>query len=38
LEDIYYNNSGLRKFARYDGTYWKTVYEDVDTTIYEVLP
>jgi YYY domain-containing protein len=38
LEDIYYNGSGLRKFARYDGTYWKTVYQEMDTTIYEVLP
>ena len=38
LEDIYYDSAGLRKFARYDGTYWKTVYHNVDTTIYEVLP
>jgi len=38
LEDIYYDSAGLRKFARYDGTHWKVVYQDVDTTIYEVLP
>jgi len=38
LEQIYYHEAGLRKFVRYDGTYWKTVYHDLDTTIYEVLP
>ena len=38
LEDIYYDGAGLRKFARYDGTYWKAVYHDAGTTIYEVLP
>lgn len=29
---------GLAKFPQYDGQYWKTVYHDQDTTIYEVLP
>jgi YYY domain-containing protein len=29
---------GLAKFAMYDGKYWKAVYHDKDTTIYEVLP
>ncbi|MCC7119470.1 MAG: glycosyltransferase family 39 protein [Anaerolineales bacterium] len=31
-------SDGLAKFAQYDGQYWKTVYHDQDTTIYEVLP
>jgi uncharacterized membrane protein len=38
LERIYYEDNGLRKFVRYDGIYWKAVYRDMDTTIYEVLP
>jgi len=29
---------GLAKFERYDGQYWKAVYQDKNTTIYEVLP
>lgn len=29
---------GLAKFEKYDGKYWKTVYHDEDTTIYEVMP
>jgi uncharacterized membrane protein len=28
---------GLAKFERYDGKYWKEVYHDEDTTIYEVI-
>jgi YYY domain-containing protein len=28
---------GLEKFEQYDGTYWKEVYHDEDTTIYEVI-
>jgi uncharacterized membrane protein len=29
---------GLSKFEKYDGKYWKKVYHDKNTTIYEVLP
>jgi len=29
---------GLAKFEQYDGKYWKTVYHDKNTTVYEVLP
>jgi uncharacterized membrane protein len=38
VEDIYYDEDGLQKFERYEGDDWKVVYQDVDTTIYEVLP
>jgi YYY domain-containing protein len=38
LEHIYYDASGLQKFSQYDGIYWKTVYHNMDTTIYEVMP
>jgi uncharacterized membrane protein len=38
LEDIYYPGDGLLKFELYNGTIWKTVYQDTRTTIYEVLP
>jgi len=30
--------NGLTKFEEYNGKYWKTVYHNQDTTIYEVLP
>jgi uncharacterized membrane protein len=29
---------GLAKFEKYDGKYWKSVYHDANTTIYEVIP
>jgi uncharacterized membrane protein len=29
---------GLSKFSKYEGKYWKAVYHDADTTIYEVIP
>jgi uncharacterized membrane protein len=29
---------GLAKFKSFDGKYWKSVYHDKNTTIYEVLP
>lgn len=29
---------GLSKFKEYDGVYWKAVYQDANTTIYEVIP
>jgi YYY domain-containing protein len=37
LEHIYYEGAGLQKFERFDGNDWKAVYQDMDTTIYEVL-
>lgn len=38
LETIYYPGEGLLKFPQYDGKLWKSVYQDAQTTIYEVLP
>jgi uncharacterized membrane protein len=38
LEQIYYPGDGLLKYEQYNGTLWKTVYSDMQTTIYEVLP
>jgi uncharacterized membrane protein len=42
LEDNVYPStdivSGLMKFEIYNGRYWKTVYHDANTNIYEVLP
>ncbi len=38
LENIYYPGDGLLKFEQYNGTLWKEVYNDTQTTIYEVLP
>jgi YYY domain-containing protein len=29
---------GLAKFKEYDGVYWQAVYQDANTTIYEVMP
>jgi YYY domain-containing protein len=29
---------GLAKFPKYDGKYWKAVYHNADTTIYQVMP
>jgi YYY domain-containing protein len=29
---------GLAKFEQYNGTYWRSVYRDLNTVIYEVLP
>jgi len=29
---------GLAKFQEYEGVYWKAVYQDGSTTIYEVMP
>ncbi|MEJ5203191.1 MAG: DUF2298 domain-containing protein, partial [Anaerolineales bacterium] len=37
LERANYNVQGLAKFEEYDGIYWKTVYRDGDTAIYEVI-
>ena len=38
LEHNYYPEEGLAKFEQYDGTLWKEVYQEDQTTIYEVLP
>jgi YYY domain-containing protein len=37
LEKAYYPGDGLTKFTQYDGVYWKQVFQEKDTTIYEVL-
>ena len=38
LEHIYYPGDGLLKFEQYNETLWKSVYHDIQTTIYEVIP
>jgi uncharacterized membrane protein len=37
LEKATYTGPGLDKFPAFDGQYWKTVYQDRETTIYEVM-
>ncbi|MHB1382860.1 MAG: DUF2298 domain-containing protein [Bellilinea sp.] len=37
LERVTYDPSGLAKFALYDGQYWRQVYQDGSTQIYEVI-
>jgi YYY domain-containing protein len=38
LERAAYTPGGLARFERYDGTYWRSVYRDGQTVIYEVMP
>ena len=38
LERAAYTPEGIAKFAQFDGTYWKSVYHDGNTLIYEVIP
>jgi YYY domain-containing protein len=38
VENIYYPGAGLLKFEFYDGAYWKEVFRDGQTVIYEVNP
>jgi len=38
LEWATYTPEGLAKFEQYDGTYWRSVYRDGNTVIYEVMP
>ncbi len=38
LERNYYSPEGLAKFEQYNDLYWKEVYRDRATVIYEVLP
>ena len=37
LERAYYEEAGLGKFADGEGVFWKEVYRDGETVIYEVL-
>lgn len=37
LEESYYPGDGLTKFTQYEGVYWKKVYSEKNTTIYEVI-
>ena len=37
MERAYYPGEGLEKFERFDGTYWKEVFREKDTVIYEVI-
>jgi YYY domain-containing protein len=37
LEQAYYPGNGLLKFEQYDGIYWKEVYREQDTVIYQVI-
>lgn len=38
LERIYYQPNGLAKFENFDGVYWKKVFQEGDSIIYEVIP
>ncbi len=38
LERGYYPGPGLDKFPRYDGIYWRKVFQSGETVIYAVLP
>ena len=38
LERAEYTPEGIAKFEQFDGKFWKSVYHDGNTTIYEVLP
>jgi len=37
MERAYYSGAGLDKFANYDGLYWKEVFHEKDTVIYEMI-
>jgi YYY domain-containing protein len=37
LERAYHNGPGLEKFETYDGMFWREVYRDGETVIYEVM-
>jgi uncharacterized membrane protein len=37
LERAEYTPEGIAKFEQYDGKYWRAVYRDGNTTIYEVI-
>jgi YYY domain-containing protein len=38
LEQATYKHGGIIKFEQYDGAYWRSVYRDGSTVIYEVIP
>jgi YYY domain-containing protein len=38
LERAQYPPAGIAKFQQHDGRYWRSVYRDGETVIYEVLP
>jgi len=38
LERAEYTSEGIAKFQRYEGKYWRKIYRDGSTTIYEVIP
>ncbi|HAV78445.1 MAG TPA: hypothetical protein DCX53_13940 [Anaerolineae bacterium] len=38
LERAAYDAEGLAKFKQFDGVYWRSVYRDGQTVIYEVMP
>ncbi len=38
LERAEYTPEGIAKFQRYDGQYWRQIYRDGSTAIYEVIP
>jgi YYY domain-containing protein len=37
MERAYYPGDGLNKFTQYNGKYWKEVFREQDTVIYEVI-
>lgn len=37
MERAYYPGDGLVKFETYDGVYWREVFREADTVIYEVI-
>ncbi|HLA06386.1 MAG TPA: DUF2298 domain-containing protein [Anaerolineales bacterium] len=38
LERAAYTAEGISKFEQFEGIYWRSVYHDGDTVIYEVMP
>jgi hypothetical protein len=38
LERAEYTPEGIAKFQQYDGVYWKSIYSDGSTIIYEMMP
>jgi hypothetical protein len=38
LEQVTYPGPGLDKFPAFNGVLWNQVYQDENTTIYEVIP
>jgi len=38
LERAEYTPEGIAKFQKYDGVYWKSIYSDGSTIVYEMMP